>query len=64
MFANLDNQHKIQREPDKEMTDYGSDDEEYDSILIEAVTRAEAQSSSNLLNPPPEEYQDMDMEMG
>ncbi|MCJ1232208.1 hypothetical protein MMC14_000157 [Varicellaria rhodocarpa] len=61
--ADAVDQHEDRREPDKYFTDYGSDDEEYETILMEAVTQAEAQSSSNLPNASLEGYQDMDMEM-
>ena len=64
LFADLNDKYEIQQETDKEMTDHDSDDDEYNSILIEAVAQAEAQSSNDLPDPPLEECQDMDTEMG
>jgi len=47
-----------------EMSDYGSDDEDYERLLMDAVQKMEHQASSSPTSKPAQEHHDMDMTMG
>lgn len=47
-----------------EMSDYGSDDEDYERLLMNAVQKMEQQPLSSLNSEPTQEHHDMDMTVG
>ena len=57
-------EEKLEEKPLSEIIDYGSDDEEYDRLLMDIITHAENKSMGQNTNGNPTEDQEMDMSMG
>lgn len=60
----MDEQHDATLEQEQIITEYGTDDEEYDKLLVDALEQAENGKSSLGFETRTQEDQQMDTEMG
>ena len=64
LFPSIDDQHDTNLDHEQTITEYGTDDEEYDRLLVNALERAE--NENFCLGPKArlQEDQEMDTDMG